>query len=462
MKIRTRLSIQFSLIVASILILFSAAVYFFSADYRKQEFYTGLRDKGLTTGRLFIEVDEVDSVLLKIIDKNTVSVFPQEEVVIFDNFNKEVYRNNDTVGIVPTADEIKKIRQEKEYRYRKGQYEIIGLEYRAKNKDYVVVASAIDVYGFSKLRNLRFILITGLVGSVMLTLLGGWIFSGEALKPISKVVQQVETITGFNLKKRVGEGNGKDEIAQLAITFNQMLDRIEAAFEAQRSFVSNASHELRTPLTAITGQLEVTLLNKRSAIEYENILHSVLDDIRDLNKLTNGLLEIAQASIDFSQMKLKSFRVDEMIWQARNEVMKRHDDYTIHINFKSFPDNENELIIPGIETLFKTAIINLMENGCKYSADKQVTVSFSCDAENIYLEFTDNGIGISPADLKLIYEPFYRGENARKFPGQGLGLSLTRRIVDMHRGSLNIFSELNKGTTINLSFSERDSRIQEE
>lgn len=452
MKIRTRISIQFSLIAASILMLFSGSIYFFSANYRRQEFYSRLKDKALTTGRLFIEVDEVDSVLLKIIDKNTVNRLPDEEVMIYDGNTREVYRNKDVLVRRPSDEQLQKIRSGKEYRYRVGQYEVEGIEYKARNKDYVLVASAIDLYGYSKLRNLRFILMVGLIGSVMLALFGGWIFSGQALKPISAVIKQVETITGFNLKKRVDEGNRKDEIAQLAITFNQMLDRIEGTFETQRSFVSNASHELRTPLTAITGQLEVTLLSKRDANEYEAMLHSILDDIRDLNKLTNGLLDIAQANVDYSEMKLKNFRVDELLWQARNEVIKRHSEYSIQIDIHDFPDNEGELIVSGIEPLFKTAITNLMENACKFSFDKKVNVLFASKQDQIYLQFKDNGIGISKSDLQRIYDPFYRGENARKFSGHGLGLSLTRRIVDMHRGTLRIISELNKGTTINVEF----------
>src|SRR5262249_28595632 len=158
---------------------------------------------------------------------------------------------------------------------------------------------------------LSLILLIGLLFSVLVTLLSGWFFSGQALKPISQVVNDVEAITGYNLNKRLGEGNRKDEIAHLAITFNQMLDRVEHAFHAQKSFISNASHELRTPLTAITGQLEVALINKRDPAEYENILASVLDDIKKLNKLTNGLLMIAQSDMDVNSMRMKSFRADE-------------------------------------------------------------------------------------------------------------------------------------------------------
>lgn len=452
MKIRSRLSFQFTLIVASILILFSGSVYFFSATYRKQEFYKRLTDKALTTGRLFIEVDEVDSVLLKIIDKNTVNILPQEEVFIFDGHDKEVYRSRDIVREKPTPEELHEIRQKGEYRFKQGNFEKEGIVYHARDKAYLVVASATDVYGLSKLRNLRFILVIGFIFSAVLTLLGGWIFSGQALRPISQVIKQVESITGFNLNKRVNEGNRRDEIAQLAITFNQMLNRIQEAFETQKSFVSNASHELRTPLTVITGQIEVTLLNKRDAAEYERILGSILEDIRDLNKLTNGLLEIAQADLDIARMQVRNFRVDELLWQARNDVMKRNPDYNVQISVKNLPENEGALSVAGIEPLFKTALTNLMDNGCKFSPDKQVKVIFDSTGDEVLLQFEDRGIGINEADKQRIFEPFYRAENARRIPGQGLGLPLTRRIVSMHHGTFHISSEIEKGTVISLSF----------
>jgi len=452
MKIRNRLSLQFTLIVASILILFSGSVYFFSAIYRKNEFNGRLKEKALTTSKLFIEVDEVDSALLKLIDKNTVNVLPHEDVIIFDSSYKEIYRSDDNDSEFFQPSLLSKIKSDKEYDFKKGSFEYVGIFQHARSKDYITIAKAEDLYGKSKLQYLRLILLMGLFASVLITLASGWFFSGQALKPISRVVEEVDAITGENLNQRVGEGNRKDEIAQLAITFNLMLDRIEQAFQAQKSFIANASHELRTPLTAITGQIEVALINQRQISEYESILASVLDDIKKLNHLTNGLLLIAQSNMDANAMRMKTFRVDELLWEGRQDIMKRNSDYSILLHFPEMPADESDLCITGIEPLFKTAITNLMDNACKYSASKKVEVTLTHENHHLEIVFKDEGIGIPFTEMEKIFEPFYRASNAQKFPGQGLGLSLTRRTVELHRGQIIIQSQVNRGTTIKLEF----------
>ncbi|MFI5134476.1 MAG: ATP-binding protein [Chitinophagales bacterium] len=452
MKIRNRLSLQFTLIVASILILFSGSIYFFSAAYRKNEFTGRLKEKALTTAKLFIEVDEVDSALLKIIDKNAVNILPHEDVIIFDSSKKEIYRSDDSDTEIFSPSILSKIKSKKEYNFQKAEFEYVGIFIHAREKDYTVIAKAEDLYGKSKLQYLRLILIVGLFASVFITLLSGWFFSGQALKPISKVVEEVDAITGDNLNQRVGEGNRKDEIAQLAMTFNLMLDRIEQAFQTQKSFIANASHELRTPLTAITGQIEVALINQRQIAEYENILASILDDIKKLNRLTNGLLLIAQSNMDINAMRMKTFRVDELLWESRQDIMKRNADYSILLHFPEMPTDESELCLTGIEPLFKTAITNLMDNACKYSLSKKVEVTLTHENNHLEITFEDEGIGIPFSEMEKIFEPFYRASNAQRYPGQGLGLSLARRTVELHRGQIVIQSVVNEGTTIRLEF----------
>jgi signal transduction histidine kinase len=269
---------------------------------------------------------------------------------------------------------------------------------------------------------------------------------------MSDIVRQVEKITISNLNMRVNEGNGVDEIAQLAITFNKMLERLESAFEMQRSFISNASHELRTPLTSITGQIEVSLMNKRSQEEYEAILKSTLEDIKNLNELSNGLLDLAKASSDITEITLRPLRIDEVLWQTHGELIRRKPDYKIQIIFDSPVDDEKKLIVTGNEHLLKTAFANLMDNACKYSSDRHAEVHLNTLADKIRISFSDRGIGISPEDMKKIFEPFFRAKNAWNIPGNGLGLALTERIIKIHQGIISIDSEVNKGTTVNTEF----------
>ncbi len=451
MKIRTKLALRFTLIVASILVLFALSIYYFSSTYREQEFYSRLQEKASNTAKLLIEVDEVSHDLLKIIDKNTTSL-PEEKIVIYNYLNKEIYNSVDNDTTNEQKSLLDRIRLEKELRYKNGNKEVLAILYTGKYDRFVVIASAFDQYGLSKLRNLELILIVGLLVCVIATTLAGWIYSKQALNPISGVIGQVGNITAFNLNKRVSEGNGTDEIAQLAVTFNKMLDRLEEAFKMQKSFVSNASHELRTPLTAITGQIEVALMNKRSQEEYKNVLVSVLEDIRSLNNLTNGLLELTQANMGIEGVKLTNVRIDELLWQVKTELDKRNPNNKINIQIVNLPEEETNLIMLASEQLLKTAFINVIDNACKFSSNHDVNILFNANKNNIELEVKDYGIGISKTDIEKIFQPFCRAGNARKYSGHGLGLALAQKIVFLHRGTMTIESEVNSFTSVKITF----------
>ncbi len=450
-NIRTRLTFQFTYIVSFILILFSFSIYYFSANYRESEFYSRLENKAINTAKLLIEVKEVDYDLLKIIDRNTINALYKEKVVIYDYMDEQIYNSLDDDSIQVSKALLDNIRLKKVIRYHQGKHEVIGLLYADKFDRFVVIASALDIYGRSKLNNLKWVLITGFFISIGFTVFIGRIYANRALKPMSDVVKQVDKITIASLNMRVNEGNGNDEIAQLAITFNKMLERLESAFEMQKSFVSNASHELRTPLTSITGQIEVSLMESNTQEEYEAILKSVLEDVKNLNTLSNGLLDLAKASSDISAITLRTLRIDEILWETRAELIGRKKDYNISIQFSEPIDDENELMVYGNEQLLKTAIVNLMDNACKYSKDKAVEIFLSIKDKYIVADFADKGIGIDAADLEKIFQPFFRAKNAKTVSGNGLGLSLTEKIIEIHRGRISIESQLHKGTTVTVS-----------
>jgi len=265
-------------------------------------------------------------------------------------------------------------------------------------------------------------------------------------------IQQVDEISITSLNLRVDEGNGKDEIAMLAQTFNRMLARLESSFKVQRNFIANASHELRTPLTAITGQLEVSLMSERTREEYERVLNSVLEDIKSLNILSNRLLLLAQTSSESFQLKESSIRIDEIIWQSREEVLKHHPSYSIKIDIDRMLDEESKLVIKGDEQLIKAACVNLIENGCKYSTANSVEVMITFLDNHITVLFKDSGIGIDEKDLPNIFDPFFRGKNALDIKGHGIGLSMVKRIIVAHGGTIAINSQLAVGTTVSIQF----------
>lgn len=451
MQIRQRLTYQFILVVALILTLSSVAIFYFSAEYRKDDFYTRLYNKASNTAKLLIEVEEVDVTLLRRIERDNPSSLPKEKVVILDYAGEALYSSDEHQALGITDTILAEIRDKEEIRYRQGEFEVLGFLFRDQSDQFIVVAGAVDIYGRNKLKNLRNVLFLVFGVSIMLVFLSGWVYAGRALQPISRVIDRVDEISISSLNLRVAEGVENDEITKLAHTFNNMLDRLETAFKMQKNFIANASHELRTPLTTITGQLEVALMNERTNSEYQQIMDSVLEDIKNLNTASNRLLLLAQASSETSDVDFKILRVDDIVWQAVAELKKRNSDYVIDVMLSDDLNDEAQLTITGNEQLLKTAILNLIDNGCKYSDDQHVQVMLHTKERHLIMAFNDRGIGISKEDLGHIFEPFFRGRNAGTIRGHGIGLSLVERIVKLHGGTVSVSSEPGKGTIFTLS-----------
>lgn len=448
MKIQNKLTVQFLLIVASILGLFSIAVYQQNEDYRQDEFFSRLKERALTTSNFLFEVDEVDFALLKKIEAKSIYQLKEEQILIFDDNRKMLYfSGTDSIfrGNYAIFDKVKKERFIKHIVERK---EAIALYQRTKEGDFYVFATAFDKYGKRKIQNLGYVLIIGYLVSLLLTLIGGLFFSGQALRPISKINEEVNEIGFNNLTARLSTGNGRDEIAQLAMNFNTMLDRLSQAIDMQKSFISNASHEMRTPLSAMKSQLDVMLLSDRKQEEYRDTMRSVLEDIEGLTLLSNRLLSLAQSEMDISRMRLDEVRIDELIYQIQQELIKQENTTSFTFDFKSIPEDDGNLIVIGNANLLKSLIFNLIENAIKYSNGSAIKVILDFDNTFLLLEVIDSGIGIAPEELDKIFTPFYRSDNARFAKGHGIGLSLCAKITTLHRGFLHIDSIINEGTTV--------------
>ena len=451
MKIRLKLTLQFLTIAALIMLFSSLAIYLLSAKFRRVDFYERLHNKANNTAKLLIEVDEVDATLLKKIEKDNPVSLPNEKIIIYDYKNKVLFSTDEKHAINVDKKLLDVIRLNKEISYIQGDFEVLGFLFADKYDRFVVVAAATDIYGKKRIRTLSVILLIVVAISLLMFLISGWLYAGRALKPVNRIIREVNEISASSLNLRLHEGSGKDELEQLAHTFNNMLEHLEVAFKTQKDFIANASHELRTPLTSITGQLEFILMKPRSFEEYQDTLNSVFEDIRNLNMLSNRLLLLAHASTEISESTFLPVRMDEITWQASEELLKYNKDYNVKINLDDSLDDETMTII-GDEQLLKTTIFNLIDNGCKYSKDHAVTVNIKSTLSSVIIEFIDKGIGIGQDDLLQITKPFYRGNNVRATKGTGIGLSLVDRIIKLHHGTMQISSELNKGTQIYLQF----------
>jgi signal transduction histidine kinase len=446
MNIKIRLSLQFSLIVTGILLFFSLLVYYFSYSRHQAKFRQNISESAKNYAALFINVAESDSVLLSRIQESTV-LFEREELAITDTAYNLLYSNNieylsDSLILVKNA-------------YRNSHYFTVaekeGVFYRHlyENRTYYVFALAFDKTRAAYLEELLKILLWSILFSISLSIVLSYLFARRAIRPISEIIKSVKEINSLRLSNRLDEGDRKDEIDQLSVTFNQMLSDLEIAFRNQEDFVSNASHELRTPLSVMISETDYFLSRERSREEYVDHISELIKDLKNINTLLNSLLELAQVTKD-KNIGFSPVRIDEIVFDAIHQVKNKYPDHKI-IPKIQYPENENDLIVNGNEGLLAIAFKNLIDNACKFS-NNNVIVEFSFKGENINVVVADNGIGIPESELRNIYKPFTRGSNVKFIGGFGIGLTMVSKIIQLHKADISVSSKENEGTRISLEF----------
>lgn len=451
MKIKGKLTLWFTLLVATILLVFVAVVYWSSSKNREVEFFEVLEKEGITKAKLFFEAEVNPSTLHKIYRFNS-EVINEVEVAIYDlDFNLLYHDAEEIDRVKETKSMIDKIVSQKRVHYFQGDWQVIGMVYSYNGKDYVLTATALDEYGYVKMHNL-FLTITLLtIVSLIVIYICGGLFADRVLLPIKVMNKEVNNITATNLDLRISTEKNKDELGALANNFNVMLDRLERSFDAQKQFVSNISHELRTPLAAIIAELELALVKEQKADAYVRTIENALADSKKIVRLSNSLLDFAKASYDPTEIVFKSVRMDEVVLDACQKLQKSNPTYKFNFVIDEKIDSEEMVSIKGNSYLLEVAIMNLLENACKFSKDQQCKISISNIENKLRIVVSDNGIGMSREDLDHIFTPFYRGENGKLIEGNGIGLSLTHKIIGLHQGVIDVQSQVNKGTTFTIT-----------
>lgn len=445
MNIKRSLTLRFLTLVAMLVAGFSVVVYEYYANYRKNDFYDRLQDRVLNTARLYVDAYFHDSTA-KI---HLSGIYPvhspsRMELVIVDHNNTLI--TSDSTKQLLNEELINKIRKKQYIEFETGDTQCIGMVINYRNAIFTVFSKAVDVVGKKKLDYLGQVIIFAFMFSLIITAAMGWYFASGSLKPMQKVVEEAKKITVSNLHNRIHISESGDEIDQLSSAFNQMLDRLEASFLMQKNFVSNASHEFRTPITAMKAQIEVMLMQERSKEEYINALKSIGEDIDRFMQLIFSLSELAKANVDTIGNNRASVPVIEIVAESRADLLRSKSRYRIDLQIMSLPENDQENYVIGNAALLKSAIENLIENACKFSPDHHCQVVICFEPGNIIIKVLDEGIGIAENEIAHIFEPFYRANDTRGISGHGIGLSLVKKIIELHNGTIHAESEISRGT----------------
>ncbi|WP_019991297.1 sensor histidine kinase [Rudanella lutea] len=446
MLIRNRLTVTFTLLATAIQVTLSLLVWYFYSLYRQEEFYSRLESTARVAGRVLISRRHLHDDFFKNMIRTDLLSIVEEQISIFDSRHNLVFTNRTLKESDYYKEKIPKLDTISLFEFRSGHLESIVITYRDRGQLFYIFASGYDRIGLVKLETLQQILLLANLLGFTLIVLAGWYFSGRVLRPISQIVDEVEQITAVDLHKRVNEGNRRDEIAQLAMTFNQMLFRLEDAFISQRSFVAHASHELRTPLTNTLGTLETSLRYDQNPADWRDSMEVAVDELKKVIALTNSLLSLAK--VTDRSVTLSLIQVDDCLLTAIAQVQAKYPGRSLPLQFVSGDDDS--FTIRGSATLLTTALLNVLDNACKYSSEP-VSIQLRAWEEHCIVTVMDKGRGITDADIAHILDPLYRGKNVDGVPGYGIGLAVTQKIIDLHQGTLHFTSKEGQGTSVTIT-----------
>jgi heavy metal sensor kinase len=297
---------------------------------------------------------------------------------------------------------------------------------------------------YSFLRHLKIMLLLLFPFVIMSSGLAGIFLARVVLTPVDKMIETIHRISAENLKLRVNIPRTDDELERLAETFNGMVDRLEQSFSSQRQFIEDLTHELRTPLSVMKGELEVTLKRLRSAQDYEAILHSSLDEVNRIIKISEDLLMLARFDSDSMSIERSPLDLADLVPEILKEIKILAEEKGVGL----VVSRQESTVVQGDRIRLRQLFMNLLDNALKYTSP-QGTVIISVFREHPWAKavIADTGKGIPENVLARIFDRFFRIEKNNGQSGFGLGLPIAMAIAQAHQGRIEVKSTLHKGST---------------
>jgi len=448
MNLNTRITLLFAILSAIIISLLSGFVWYFANEFAFEDFYKRLESRVNITAQVKLYAGQSSKEFKDLRHKYT-GFLPteQEHLISADQASKFNLAKKEDLPSSFYSD----IEDGQMARYRNGNIFYAGKYFTKGARGYIVIISAKDPYGYRELQALQKILVAGFFLSVALSYLVGRKFSEYTFKPIRALIKKAKGISAENLNQRLDPVKGTDEISEISQTFNDMLDRLETAFETQNNFISNASHELRTPLTIISAEAELAISKiPDREDELQKSLLTIQKESERLENILSSLLSLAQSGFDGQKQRWEEIRLDELIWDVKNTVDLSNPANQIHVDFSNLPENPESINLIGNLNLLKLAVTNIVNNACKYSDNRIVKLGLSVTDSNIVISVKDQGIGIPEKELEHVFEPFFRASNTGRYNGYGVGLPLSLNIIRLHKGSISIKTAQESGTEMDI------------
>ena len=333
-----------------------------------------------------------------------------------------------------------------------------------KGRLYIIVIGIPKTNVEASLYNLRLMYIFSIPLMLLLASIIGWFFSKMAYGPVKQLIINANLITAENLSERLPVNESGDELAQLSVTLNKMIVRLENSFNTLKQFASDASHELRTPLTILRGQIEVAFEKERSSAEYKKSLEDNLDEVKRLQSIVDELLLLSQLESGRFKINKDEINICELLTESvsKSGFLAKKKNIKIIL---SFDLDENlrggQPVVMGDHASLQNVFLNILENAVKYSPENsEINCSVSISGKSIIISARDKGIGINPGDIEKIFNRFYRVDISRTRSDSkessislGLGLSIARKVIELHGGTISVKSKPGEGAEFIITLS---------
>jgi heavy metal sensor kinase len=299
------------------------------------------------------------------------------------------------------------------------------------------------------LDRLRLALILGIPFALLLAGGGGWILAGRALEPVDRITRMARSITATDLSQRINL-NRQDELGRLAGTFDEMIARLERAFQEQRQLAADVSHELRSPLTILEAQASLALRRSRTSEEYQQVLISVQEEVERMSVMVNQLLLLARAEAGEEPVNLEPTSLSLIAQTVVDGMRPLADDKGVALTLRANP----AVWVQGDAARLRQLLLNLIDNALNHTPmGGRIEVTVGRNREGAFVAVEDTGEGIAPEDLPHIFQRFYRSDRARRrgTGNSGLGLAIVRWIVEAHGGQISVSSTPGEGASFVVS-----------
>jgi heavy metal sensor kinase len=313
---------------------------------------------------------------------------------------------------------------------------------------YIILASQPLEAVEDELESLREILYLATPAVLLLAGLGGWFLARQGLAPVAAMAKRAHQIGAGSLDRQLPVANPRDELGQLATSFNELLSRLDTAFDEQRRFMADASHELRTPLSVMSTAAGVTLKKEhRDEEEYREALQMVAEQTRRLSRIVRDMFILARADAGRYPLQNKALYLNDLLDEVARAGGLLASDKNVSVELLNLP----EAAFHGDEDLLRQMVLNLVDNAVKFTpAGGVVRLGLTRRGGEYLLSISDTGPGIPPEARDHVFERFYRADKARSRSedgGAGLGLAIARWIARAHDGDLRLADSDGTGAT---------------